>query len=137
MSSTSTVASVASASRSLLLPLLPLLALLPACTSLQSVSVTQVPTDRSRPMRAEVTNTAFLGIHFDNDFLDDLMPQLMRQCPHGRITGLLTKQENSVYVIVATRRVIATGYCVYDPVAPAPAASVAAAEPAPTPGVRW
>ena len=122
---------------SALLPWLPLLAcaalstVLPACTSLQSVSVTQVPIDRSRPMRAEVTNTAFLGIHFSNDFLDDLMPQLIQQCPRGRITGLLTKQENSVYVIVATRRVIATGYCVYDPVAPAPAAAVAAAEPTP------
>ena len=85
------------------------------CTSLQSVSVTQVPTDRSRQVRAEVTNTALLGIHFDNDFLDDLLPQLVAQCPHGRITGLLTKQESSLYVIVATRRVIATGYCVYDP----------------------
>ncbi len=137
---------VATAARWLLLPLL---AALPACTSIQSVSVTQIPTDRARPLRAEVSNTAFLGIHFDNDFLDDLVPQLMRQCPRGRITGLLTKQENSLYVVVATRRVIATGYCVYDPVAPAPAVSVAAAEPAPAPsaptttatspapGVRW
>jgi hypothetical protein len=121
---------VATAARWLFLPLL---ALLPACTSIQSVSVTQIPTDRARPLRAEVSNTAFLGIHFDNDFLDDLVPQLMRQCPRGRITGLLTKQENSLYVVVATRRVIATGYCVYDPVAPAPAVSVAAAEPASAP----
>jgi hypothetical protein len=119
-------------SLALLLALLAL-GLLPACTSLQSVSLTQVPTDRSRPLRAEVDNTAFLGIHFDNDFLDDLMPQLMRQCPRGRITGLLTKQENSAYVIVATRRVIATGYCVYDPVAPEAAASVASVEVVPPP----
>ncbi len=134
MSPTSRVAvsPVATISRWLLLPLL---AALPACTSVQSVSVTQIPTDRSRPLRAEVTNTAFLGIHFDNEFLDDLVPQLMRQCPRGRITGLLTKQENSLYVVVATRRVIATGYCVYDPVAPAGAASVASvAAPAPTSG---
>lgn len=95
------------------LPLL-LLPVLSGCTSLQSVSVTQVPVDRSRPLRAEVTNTALLGIHFDNDFLDDLMPQLLRQCPRGRVTGLLTKQESSLYVIVSTRRVIATGFCVYD-----------------------
>ena len=111
--------------------LLPLLALplLAGCTALQSVSVTQIPTDRSRPLRAEVTNTALLGIHFDNDFLDDLTPELMRQCPHGRITGLLTKQESSLYVIVATRRVIATGYRVYDQAPAAPAASVAWAAP--------
>jgi hypothetical protein len=100
-----------------------LLPLLTACTSLQSVSVTQIPVDRSRPVRAEVTNTALFGIHFDNDFVIDLTPQLLRQCPDGRITGLLTKQESSLYVIVATRRVIATGYCVYD----APRAQVAQA----------
>jgi len=106
------------------LPLL-LLPVLSGCTSLQSVSVTQVPIDRSRPLRAEVTNTALLGIHFDNDFLDDLMPQLLRQCPRGRLTGLLTKQESSLYVIVATRRVIATGFCVYDSAAQAPVAAIA------------
>jgi hypothetical protein len=107
-----------SMSRAALVALLPVAA---GCTSLQSVSVTQIPGDRSRPVRAEVSNTALFGIHFDNDFLEDLTPQLFAQCPHGRITGLLTKQENSVYVIVSTRRVIATGYCVFD--APATAAT--------------
>ena len=106
------------------LPLL-VLPLLSACTALQSVSVTQIPTDRSRPVRAEVTNTALLGIHFDNDFLEDLTPDLLRQCPHGRITGILTKQESSLYVVVATRRVIATGFCVYDSPAQAPVAAIA------------
>jgi hypothetical protein len=95
------------------LALLPL-PLLAGCTALQSVSVTQIPTDRSRPLHAEVTNTALLGIHFDNDFVDTLTADLMRQCPRGRVTGILTKQETSLYVIVQTRRVKATGYCVYD-----------------------
>jgi hypothetical protein len=90
------------------------LPLLTACTSLQSVSVTQFPSDRSRPVHAKVSNTALLGIHFDNDFVDPLADNLLRQCPRGRITGLVTKQESSVYVIVQVRRVIATGYCVYD-----------------------
>jgi hypothetical protein len=112
------------------LSLLPVLA---GCTSLQSVSVTQIPPERVRPVRAEVTNTALLGIHFDNDFLDDLTPDLLRQCPHGRITGLLTKQESTLYVIVQTRRVIATGFCVYDHTPAASAASVAAIEPPPAP----
>lgn len=95
------------------LPLL-LAPALAACTSLQSVSVTQIPSDRSRPLHAEVSNTALLGIHFDNDFVQELTADLMRQCPHGRVTGILTKQESSLYVVVQTRRVIATGYCVYD-----------------------
>ena len=102
--------------------LAPLFALTTACTSLQSVSVTQIPSDRSRPVRAEVSNTALFGIHFDNDFIDELTPDLVKQCPHGRLTGILTKHENTTYVIVATRKVIATGYCVYDG-APAAAAS--------------
>ena len=90
------------------------LPVLAGCTSLQSVSVTQIPGDRSRPLHAEVTDTAFLGIHFDNDFLEPLTADLVRQCPHGRVTGILTKQESSLYVVVQTRRVIATGFCVYD-----------------------
>ena len=90
------------------------LATLAGCTSLQSVSVTQIPSDRSRPLHAEVSNTALLGIHFSNDFLEPLTMDLMRQCPRGRVTGILTKQESSLYVIVQTRRVVATGFCVYD-----------------------
>jgi hypothetical protein len=105
---------------------LALLAVAPACTHLQSVSVTQIPADRSRPVRAEVNNPALFGIHFDNSFVEDLTPQLMAQCPHGRLTGLLTKYENTTYVLVSTRTVITTGYCVYD------AAPVVAAAPQPT-----
>jgi hypothetical protein len=90
------------------------LATLAGCTSLQSVSVTQIPSDRSRPLHAQVSNTALLGIHFDNDFIEPLTADLMRQCPQGRVTGILTKQESSLYVIVQVRRVVATGYCVYD-----------------------
>jgi hypothetical protein len=90
------------------------LATLAGCTSLQSVSITQIPSDRSRPLHAEVSNTALLGIHFSNDFIEPLTGDLMRQCPRGRVTGILTKQESSVYVVVQVRRVIATGYCVYD-----------------------
>ena len=90
------------------------LPILAGCTSLQSVSLTQVPGDRSRPLHAEVSDTAFLGIHFDNDFVEPLQTELMRQCPHGKVTGILTKQESSFYVVVQTRRVIATAYCTYD-----------------------
>jgi hypothetical protein len=97
----------------------PLLALLAGCTSLQSVSVTQIPKDRSRPVHAEVSNTALFGIHFDNDFVRELTDDLMRQCPDGRVTGILTKQESTLYVIVQTRRVVATGFCVYDEQPPA------------------
>ena len=102
---------------------------LPACTSLESVSVTQIPGDRSRPVHAEVDNTALFGIHFDNDFVDEITPQLLAQCPRGRLTGILTKQESTSYFLVSTRTVTASGYCVYDPPA-APAARAVAMAPA-------
>lgn len=91
------------------------LALVPACTSLQSVSLTQIPADRTRPVKAEVSNSALFGIHFTNSFVDELTESLRRQCPNGRLTGLLTKQENTSYFVIATRHVVSTGYCVYDP----------------------
>jgi hypothetical protein len=104
------------------------LATLTGCTALQSVSVTQIPADRSRPLHAEVSNTAFLGIHFTNDFIEPLTAKLMAECPRGRVTGILTKQESSLYVIVQTRRVVATGYCVYDPTPAQPAEATAMQE---------
>ena len=47
----------------------------------------------------------------------------------GKVTGILTKYENTWYVIIQTREVFVTGYCVYDgpgaPPAPAPVAEAA------------
>jgi hypothetical protein len=114
--------------RAAVLSLAVLLAGLAGCTSLQSVSVTQIPSDRSRPVHAEVSDTALLGIHFDNNFIQPLTGELMRQCPQGRVTGILTKQESALYVIVQTRRIVATGFCVYD-AAPSPAESSEQGEP--------
>ena len=112
-------------SRLRLLSLLLLLPLPAGCTSLQSVSLTQIPKDRSRPLRAQVSDTAVFGIHFDNDFVQELTDDLMHKCPTGRVTGILTKQESTLYLIVQTRRVVATGYCVYEP-SPAQPADVTA-----------
>jgi len=52
----------------------------------------------------------------------------MSQCPRGRVTGILTKQEASLYVVVQTRRVVATGYCVYDRVPAQPSEATAMQE---------
>jgi hypothetical protein len=100
-----------------------------ACTSLQSVSVSGVPTNRSRPVAASESNTAFLGIHFDNDFVDDLPDRLKRQCPGGKVTGIFTKHESTWYVLVESREVKVSGYCVYERTSAAPA-GVAKAAPA-------
>ncbi len=101
------------------------------CTSLQSVSVNSVPTNRSRPIEASESNTAFLGIHFDNDFVDDLPSRLTAQCPGGKVTGIFTKHESTWYVLVEQREVRVSGYCVYErPSSPrAPVAKRASATP--------
>lgn len=94
------------------------------CASLQSVSVTAVPSERSHKVQADASNTAFLGIHFDNDFADGLREDLRRQCPHGRVTGVFTKYETYWVVLVETRTVTATGYCVAAPDTRATARSI-------------
>ena len=70
------------------------LALSTGCTSLQTVSVTQVPpqAQRTRPVKAEESNTAFLGIHFSNDFVDEIPSRLAEQCPGGKVTGSVSKK---------------------------------------------
>ena len=100
------------------------------CASLQSVSVTAVPVERDHRVQADASNTAFLGIHFDNDFADGLRDDLRRQCPHGRVTGVFTKYETYWVVVVETRKVTATGYCV------APADARSAATPVAAPPTR-
>lgn len=101
------------------------------CASLQSVSVTNIPSERARPISATASNAAFLGIHFDNDFADGVPEELRRQCPHGKVTGVYAKYETTWYVVVENRSVTAKAYCVPGDVAtqantvplPPPAAS--------------
>ena len=82
-----------------------------ACASLQSVSMTQVPSDRSRSIQSESSSWGFLGIFFSNSFADDAVKELQDQCPNGRITGVYTKQESRFYVLVLQRKIQATAFC--------------------------
>lgn len=83
-----------------------------ACTSLQSVSVTNIPRERGKPVEASANNPAFLGLHFSNDFADELPDELRQQCPNGKVTGIYSKYESTWYVLVQNREVTAKGYCV-------------------------
>jgi hypothetical protein len=82
-----------------------------ACASVNSVSLTPIPSNRSREVRAEVERTIFLAFNFDNDYIDPLVQELKRQCPNGVVSGILTKDETIAYVIVFKRKVTATGFC--------------------------
>lgn len=92
--------------------LLAAICLLNACASLHSISVTEVPRERDQPVFAKRNNIAFFGIHFDNSFADELRQDLAEQCPHGRVTGILTKYEIYWYLFVQRRQVSARGFCV-------------------------
>lgn len=83
-----------------------------ACVSLHTVSLTQIPSERTKPVSATVDKFIFLAFSFDNDFVDELTPRLKEQCPKGQIKGILTKDESSFYIFAHTRRVTASGYCV-------------------------
>jgi hypothetical protein len=90
-----------------------------ACAQLQSISITEIPQQRDRVVKAEVDNFAFLGLHFSNDFVDELREQLRAQCPKGRVTGILTKYQTYWYLLLERREVTARGFCVDDPGMPA------------------
>lgn len=87
------------------------LLLLAGCASVNSVSLTPIPSNRSHPVKAEVSKTIFLAFNFDNDYVNPLVDQLKEQCPNGVVSGILTKDETTGYVIIFVKHVTATGFC--------------------------
>lgn len=84
---------------------------LSGCASVNSVSLTPIPAHRALPVKAEASKTIFLAFNFDNDFVDEIVEDLKRQCPKGVVSGILTKDETISYFLVFKRHVVATGYC--------------------------
>jgi hypothetical protein len=83
------------------------------CTHLQSVSLTQIPANRSHKVRAESSKFVFFFFSFDNDYADEVRDELKGKCKNGKISGILTKDEfiNYFLGIVAKRRIVAEGFC--------------------------
>ena len=84
---------------------------LASCASVNSLSLTPIPAKRDKKVEAQVSKFIFLGLNFNNDFVDPLTEQLKEQCPNGMVTGILTKDEAISYILAHTRKVTATGYC--------------------------
>ena len=84
---------------------------LSSCASINSVSLTPVPSKRSQLISAQVEKTIFLAFNFDNDYVDGLVTELKQKCPNGVVSGILTKDETISYFIVFTKRITATGFC--------------------------
>lgn len=84
-----------------------------SCVHLNSVSQTQIPANRTNRVEAEADRWIIFFFNFDNDYVDRVSDRLRKECPGGRITGILTKDERTNYFIglVMKRRVSAAGYC--------------------------
>jgi hypothetical protein len=87
--------------------------LLQQCASLQSVSLTQIPEQRSGRVSAESSRWIILALNFDNDYVDKAVSDLQQKCRGGQIRGVLTKDENYMYFgfFVMKRVVKVSGYC--------------------------
>ncbi len=87
------------------------------CRSIQSVSLTQIPSKREKAVQATASRWIFLGFNFDNDYVDEITTQLKQACPKGQVRGILTKDEHVIYfpLFVHLREVHAKGYCVQPP----------------------
>lgn len=81
------------------------------CASVNSVSLTPIPSAKNKVVKAEASKWIILGFSFDNDFIDPLVSDLKDQCPNGVVSGILTKDETIAYLLVFKKRVTATGFC--------------------------
>lgn len=86
--------------------------LMAGCTSLQSVSISQIPQDRSQRVVAESDQWSLLGIAFSNDFVDEAMRDIQQQCPQGQVEGVLTQYDHTFFFPILVRTVEVTGFCV-------------------------
>lgn len=82
-----------------------------SCAVLRSVSMTQVPIDRSHPIESEAFTWGIFGIYFSNSFTDQAIDQLRDKCPNGKIVGVYTKFESKIYFIWTTRTIKAKAFC--------------------------
>lgn len=84
------------------------------CVYLNSVSITSIPKDRTHKVMAEANKFMFMGFNFNNDYINNIPADLARQCPGGKVQGVLTKDENVDYFLYFfwTKKITAEGYCV-------------------------
>lgn len=91
-----------------------LTALLSGCVSLDSVSVTQVPEERSHRVSAEAHKWVIFFFSFSNAYVDEARDELRGKCKNGKITGILAKDETVNYFLglVMKKRLDVEGYCI-------------------------
>jgi hypothetical protein len=84
------------------------------CAHVNSVSLTPIPAERTNQVQVVKDKVIFLGFNFDNDFVDSAVEDLKSQCPNGKVTGLLTKDETINYFLffIWKKQLTAKGFCV-------------------------
>lgn len=87
------------------------ISLFAGCASVNSVSLTPIPANRGKSVRASAEKWIILGFNFDNDFIDPVVENLKNQCPNGVVSGILTKDETYSYFLVFRKQLTATGFC--------------------------
>lgn len=91
-------------------------ALSQACTTVNSISISQIPAKKNRGtiIHSEGGAPVILGIPFGNHFLDEAMQDLLDQCPApAKIAGVMTKHQNKVYLgwLIGYQQLSMQGYC--------------------------
>ncbi len=84
------------------------------CASLQSISITNIPKDTSNPVSTSQTKLIFLAANFNTDYADLLSKDLKKQCPGGKISGILTKNELICHLplcLFYSQKITAKGFC--------------------------
>jgi hypothetical protein len=84
------------------------------CASIDSVSMTNIPKDRSNVITAQAKRGVFLFFNFDNDYVSSVSEDLRKQCSNGVVSGILTKSEKICYIplcLFYVNKITATGVC--------------------------
>jgi hypothetical protein len=101
----------------LLLAATAVLAATSACTTVDSISISQIPVaaEREAVVRAHSWSPMILLIPFGSGYIDDARKTFTSQCAGGRIEGVLSKYSTVVYfpLLYSTQVVDLEGYCVH------------------------
>ncbi len=89
-------------------------AFLPACVTVGSITLSQVPaqSQRKAKIEAEEHGIVVLGIPFGTDYVEKSAKGLQEKCVGKRVEGVLAKHEVVNYILFDIRRSKLSGYCV-------------------------
>jgi hypothetical protein len=89
---------------------------LTACTTVESISISQMPEqdERKATVEAHASTPIIFAIPFGTGYIDTARDELLGRCASGAIEGVLTKFQTTNYFLglVESQQVSMSGYCV-------------------------